>query len=78
MTGQSIAWLSMAHGRLFRLIISQEEPSLDGQYITVTRFKTGHEISLPARYVKRECDTKNVENGAVEEEEGEGGLGGAG
>lgn len=26
---------------LFRLIISQEEP--DGQYITVTRFKTGHE-----------------------------------
>jgi len=48
---------------LFRLIISQEEPLLDGQYITVTRFKTGHEISLPERYVKRECDTKNVQNG---------------
>lgn len=49
--------------RLFRLIIFQEEPLLDGQYITVTRFKTGHEILLPVRYVKRECDTKNVQNG---------------
>jgi len=55
---------------LFRLIIFQEEPLLDiGQYITVTRFKTGHEISLPVRYVKRECDTKNVQNGRGEKDE---------
>lgn len=57
---------------LFRLIISQEEPLLDGQYITVTRFKTGHEISLPERYVKRECDTKNVQNGGEKKREGSG------
>jgi len=57
---------------LFRLIIFQEEPLLDGQYITVTRFKTGHEISLAVRYVKRECDTKNVQNGRGGKDEDEG------
>lgn len=51
-----VAWPFKSHrmafpraAGLFHLIISQEEPLPDGQYITVTRFKTGHEISLPER-----------------------------